>query len=259
MKKLLFINYYTGLQCVVFLTQHLFCSPKLCEILIIYVIAVRNWFSRCEKPLCRHQNRFLRYLETKLRHITLHYVTWLRLFWILPSSGKLFNNNGSYMTFGNIITQFPNPKKCHLRHQMMFFVFIVSQAVMYSCDIFTNFGGHFVFEFSVGKRQNRAWHGADLESAYLKSEITDRRPRSPGPKWARSEITGSRLIDSGYRLQQPQAYAYQSTYKGMYAYRLLNHNLSIINITAKRGHPVETSFVLVLTLPLNAMRFFSPI
>ena len=37
---------------------------------------------------------------------------------------------------------------------------------MYSCDIFTNFGGHFVFEFLVGKRQNRAWHRADLESAY---------------------------------------------------------------------------------------------
>ena len=30
----------------------------------------------------------------------------------------------------------------------------------------SNFGGHFVFEFCVGKRQNRAWHGADLESAY---------------------------------------------------------------------------------------------
>ena len=38
---------------------------------------------------------------------------------------------------------------------------------MYSCDIFTHFGGHFVFEFLVGERQNRAWHGADLESAYL--------------------------------------------------------------------------------------------
>ena len=38
----------------------------------------------------------------------------------------------------------------------------------YSCDIFTHFGGHFVFEFSVGKRQNSAWHGADLESAYPK-------------------------------------------------------------------------------------------
>ena len=38
--------------------------------------------------------------------------------------------------------------------------------MMYSCDIFTNFGGHFVFEFQVGKRQNNAWHGADLESAY---------------------------------------------------------------------------------------------
>ena len=37
---------------------------------------------------------------------------------------------------------------------------------MYSCDISTNFGGHFVFEFQVVKRQNRAWHGADLESAY---------------------------------------------------------------------------------------------
>ena len=37
---------------------------------------------------------------------------------------------------------------------------------MYSCDIFTHFGGHFVFKFQVGKRQNGAWHGADLESAY---------------------------------------------------------------------------------------------
>ena len=46
------------------------------------------------------------------------------------------------MTFGNIITQFPDPKNVILATEMMF---IVSQAVIYSCDIFTNFGGHFVF------------------------------------------------------------------------------------------------------------------
>ena len=32
-----------------------FCSPKLCEILMIDVIAALNWFPWCEKPLCRHQ------------------------------------------------------------------------------------------------------------------------------------------------------------------------------------------------------------
>ena len=52
-----------------------------------------------------------------------------------------------------------------LIHQNDVFMFIVSQA-MISCDIFTNFGGHFVFEFRVGKTQNTAWHGADLESAF---------------------------------------------------------------------------------------------
>ena len=51
---------------------------------------------------------------------------------------------------------------------------------MYSCDIFTNFDGHFVFEFSVGKRQNRALHGADLKSAYSQEEIQVYDP--PGGK-----------------------------------------------------------------------------
>ena len=76
------------------------------------------------------KNTFLRYLEAKLWHITLQ---WRPLF-------------------------------C-FRHRKDVFVFTVSQAVMHSCDIFTNFGGHFVFEFYVEKGQNRAWHGADLESA----------------------------------------------------------------------------------------------
>ena len=53
-----------------------------------------------------------------------------------------------------------------LIHRNDVFVFIVSQAVIKSCDIFTNFGGHFVFEFCVGKTQNIAWHVADLESAF---------------------------------------------------------------------------------------------
>ena len=53
-----------------------------------------------------------------------------------------------------------------LLHRNDVFMFIVSQAVMQNCDIFTNFGGHFVFEFQVGKTQNIAWHGADLESAF---------------------------------------------------------------------------------------------
>ena len=70
------------------------------------------------------------------------------------------------VTFENIITLFPDPKNVILDTKWCFFVFIVSQAVMYSCDISTNFGGHFVFEFGVGKIQNRGWHGADLESAY---------------------------------------------------------------------------------------------
>ena len=49
------------------------------------------------------------------------------------------------MTLGNIIPEFPDPLKCYFRHRNYVFVFIVSQAVMSSCDIFTNFGGHFVF------------------------------------------------------------------------------------------------------------------
>ena len=52
------------------------------------------------------------------------------------------------------------------RHRHYVFMFIVSQAVMQRCDILTNFGSHFVFEFWVGKIQNRAWHGAYLESAF---------------------------------------------------------------------------------------------
>ena len=35
-----------------------------------------------------------------------------------------------------------------------------------SCDIFTNFDGHFVFEFCIGKTRIIAWNGADLESAF---------------------------------------------------------------------------------------------
>ena len=54
------------------------------------------------------------------------------------------------MTFGNIITQFPDPK--HVTLDIKCFVFSVSQVVMYSCDISTNFGGHFVFEFFSRKK-----------------------------------------------------------------------------------------------------------
>ena len=33
-------------------------------------------------------------------------------------------------------------------------------------DFICYFGGHFVFQFWKGNTKNRAWHGADLESAY---------------------------------------------------------------------------------------------
>ena len=33
-------------------------------------------------------------------------------------------------------------------------------------DIICYFGGHFVLQFWKGETKNRAWHGADLESAY---------------------------------------------------------------------------------------------
>ena len=33
-------------------------------------------------------------------------------------------------------------------------------------DFICYFGGHFVLQFWTGKTKNRAWHGADLESAY---------------------------------------------------------------------------------------------
>ena len=57
------------------------------------------------------------------------------------------------MTFGNIITEFPDHKKCYFRNQNDVFVLIVSQTVMYSCEIFTNFGGHFVFDQEKDKRE----------------------------------------------------------------------------------------------------------
>ena len=62
------------------------------------------------------------------------------------------------MTFGNIITEFPETQNVISDTEIYVFMFIASQAVMYSCDIFTHFGGYFVFEFCVGKTESSlAW------------------------------------------------------------------------------------------------------
>ena len=43
---------------------------------------------------------------------------------------------------------------------------------MYSCDILSNFGAILFLNFEWEKRQNRAWHGVNLESAYPNSVRT---------------------------------------------------------------------------------------
>ena len=61
--------------------------------------------------------------------------------------------------------EIPQNKKFILSTKVKF----VCPDMMYNhddCDFICSFGGHFVFQFLKGKTENRAWHGADLESAY---------------------------------------------------------------------------------------------
>ena len=48
-----------------------FCFTKLCEILILDVIAALNWFPWCEKPLCNHQKPISTLFGSKVKT---HYV-----------------------------------------------------------------------------------------------------------------------------------------------------------------------------------------
>ena len=59
--------------------------------------------------------------------------------------------------------------KCYFEHESQVCVSAVHPDMMYNhdnWDFICYFGGHFVLQFWKGKTKNRAWHGADLESAY---------------------------------------------------------------------------------------------
>ena len=60
-------------------------------------------------------------------------------------------------------------QKCYFELESQVCVSDVHSDVMYNhdnWDFICYFGGHFVLQFWKGKTKNRAWHGADLESAY---------------------------------------------------------------------------------------------
>ena len=59
--------------------------------------------------------------------------------------------------------------KCYFEHESQVCVSAVHPDMMYNhdnWDFICYFGGHFVLQFWKGKTKNRAWHGANLESAY---------------------------------------------------------------------------------------------
>ena len=59
--------------------------------------------------------------------------------------------------------------KCYFEHESQVCVSAVHPDMMYNhdnWDLICYFGGNFVLQFWKGKTKNRAWHGADLESAY---------------------------------------------------------------------------------------------
>ena len=60
-------------------------------------------------------------------------------------------------------------QKCYFEQESQVCVSVVHPDMMYNhdkWDFICYFGGHFVLQFWKGKTKNRAWHGADLESAY---------------------------------------------------------------------------------------------
>ena len=60
-------------------------------------------------------------------------------------------------------------QKYYFEHESQVCVSAVHPDMMYNHDnweFICYFGGHFVLQFWKGKTKNRAWHGADLESAY---------------------------------------------------------------------------------------------
>ena len=60
-------------------------------------------------------------------------------------------------------------QKCYFEHESQVCMSAVHPYMKYNHDIWDficYFGGHFVLQFWKGKTKNRAWHGADLESAY---------------------------------------------------------------------------------------------
>ena len=61
-------------------------------------------------------------------------------------------------------------QKCYFEHESQVCVSAVHPDMVYNhdnWDFICYFGGHFFLQFWKGKTKNRAWHGADLESAYL--------------------------------------------------------------------------------------------
>ena len=66
-------------------------------------------------------------------------------------------------------------QKWYFEHKSQVCVSAVHPDMMYNpdnWDFICYFGGHFVFQFWKGKTKNRAWHGADLESAYPNCRLT---------------------------------------------------------------------------------------
>ena len=60
-------------------------------------------------------------------------------------------------------------QKCYFKHESQVCVSAVHPDMMYNhdnWDFISDFGGHFVLQFWKRKTENRAWHGADLKSAY---------------------------------------------------------------------------------------------
>ena len=66
-------------------------------------------------------------------------------------------------------TRNSSKQKCYFEQESQVCVSAAHPDMMYNhdkWDFICYFGGHFVLQFWMGKTKNRAWHGADLESAY---------------------------------------------------------------------------------------------
>ena len=105
-------------------------------------------------PIFSHQNNFL---------------------WVLEKRYGTFCIIGGHLGHLCVIVdqvlehKIPQNKKCYFEHESQVCVSAVHPDMMYdhdNWDFIWYFGGHFVLQFWKGKTKKRAWHGADLESAY---------------------------------------------------------------------------------------------